>query len=123
MGKRDVLLHLCGLFRPLRARLVANHAGRKDGTARPCDTNCLAGNFADVGDPERHDFPVAGVEAPFESLAEHHLGRALYRNHPHHDVELGVLYILWNHRNHTDGTCSLVRMEMAQTEGNLTGAI
>jgi hypothetical protein len=41
----------------------------------------------------------------------------------HHDVELGVLYILWNHRNHTDGTCSLVRMEMAQTEGNLTGAI
>jgi hypothetical protein len=123
MGKRDVLLHLCGLFRSLRSGVAATGAGREDGAARTCDSNGLAGDFGNVGDPERHDFLVAGVEAQFQSLAEHRLGRALYRDYPHDDVEMGILYILWSYRDRADGTRGLVCMELAQAESSITERI
>jgi hypothetical protein len=123
MGKRDVLLHLCGLFRSLRSGVAATDVGREDGAARTCDSNGLVGDFGNAGDPERHDFLVAGVEAQFQSLAEHRLGRVLYRSHPHDDVEMGILYVLWSYRDHADGTRGLVCMELAQAESNITGRI
>ena len=118
-SKSSKLLHLCGLFRPLRAGVAAKNAGREDGAPRACDSIGLVGNFCDASDPESHDFSVTSIEAQSQSLAEHCLGRALYRDHSHHDVALGVLYILRSHRDRADGTCGLVCMELAQTENKI----
>jgi len=63
MVQRDVLLHLCGLFRPLRSRVDATVAGREDGAAWTRDSNDPVGDFSNAGNPQRHDFPFAGVEA------------------------------------------------------------
>jgi hypothetical protein len=51
-------------------------------------------------------------------MAEHRLGIALYRNHFHHDVEMGVLCTLWCHRDRADWTGGLVRVDLAQAEGS-----
>ncbi len=83
------------------------------------DSNGLVGDFCDASDPEPHDFSVTSSEAQSQSLAEHCLGRALYRDHSHHDVALGVLYILRSHRDRADGTRGLVCMELAQAENKI----
>jgi len=51
-------------------------------------------------------------------MAEHRPGIALYGDHSHHDVEMGVLCILWCHRDRTDWTRGLVRVDLAQAESS-----
>ena len=91
-----MLLHLRGLFRALRAGEAARDAGGANGTTRADDSESVGGDFGDAGDPECNDLPVAGAEARVESLAQHHSGRALARDHPSHDVELALLHFLRN---------------------------
>src|SRR5882724_9519116 len=70
---------------------------RKNGATRTDDARCFGRNLSHDGDPERHDFPVAGVKGERESLGEHHLWCDLYIDYSYHDVGLGVLHILGSH--------------------------
>src|ERR1022692_607546 len=100
-------------FWPLRSGVAATDPGREDGAHRTCDSNGLVGDFCNAGDTERHDFPVASVKAQCKSSAKHRFGRGVYRDHSHHDVAMGVLYILWCHRDRADWTRGLVCVEVA----------
>src|SRR4030095_8290158 len=97
------------------------HAEGNHGTPRTDDARGLVGNLTRHGNPERHDFPIGGVKAEPESLAQHRLWSDLHADYPDHDVGLGVLHLLRSHRDRTYWARRLVCMEMAQAGSNITG--
>ena len=113
MDCRDVLLHLRGLFRTLRARPADKDARGETAATRTRYSGSLGLYINDDGDPEYNDLSLRCPAANSQPVAQHYHRHSLYADHTPHNVGLGILHILRRHRGRPHVADRLVCLEVA----------